>query len=126
VPSASISSDSEGNSMTAYDLELALEKNEKYFKELPWQTQVFAVTHLLEQGNSIDDLVKLLNTSRRWINNCIKVQIALEYRPEWLCKHARSLQQAVTTVNLKRAAERRKEMEKLASEATSSPRPIFG
>ena len=112
--------------MTADELQLALEHNEKYFKSLPWQTQVFMVTELLESGSSMAMLIKLLNTTDRWINNCIKVQIALNHRPEWLCKHARSLQQAVTTVNLKRAAERRKQMEKLASEATSSPRSIFG
>jgi len=112
--------------MTAYDLELALAKNAKYFKSLPWQTQVHAVNELLEQGNSIAELSSLLNTSEKWITNCIKVQLALDKRPEWLCKHARSLQQAVTTVNLKRATERRTKMEKLASEATSSPRPIFG
>ena len=112
--------------MTAYDLELALERNAKYFKSLPWQAQIFLVNELLEQGNTIKELSHLLNTSEKWITNCVKVQLAFDKRPEWLCKHARSLQQAVTTVNLKRAAERRKEMEKLASEATSSPRPIFG
>jgi hypothetical protein len=117
--------------MTLYDIQLTLDPNSKgyrpkFFKSLPWQAQVVLVTDFLEQGSTMAEVQQVLKVGERWIHNCIKVRLALQNKPEWNCKHARSLQQAVTTVNLKRGQERRASMEKKASEAPSSPRAIFG
>lgn len=116
--------------MTLYDIQLTLDPNSKeyrpkFFKGLPWQAQVVLVTEFLEQGSTIQEIRDVLKVGERWVSNCIKVRLALQSRPEWNCKHARSLQEAVTTVNLMRARERRAGMEKKASEAPSSPRPIL-
>lgn len=110
--------------MTLYDLELKLQTDPKWFKRQAWQAQVVIVNELLEQGYNMGVVAALLSTSLQWIRNCIKVGIAMDKRPEWHCKHARSLQEAVTTVNLRRKKELRESMEAKAREATSVTRSI--
>jgi hypothetical protein len=101
-------------------LEMQLAVDPKFFKKLPWREQVQTIKKLLDEGTTKEDLVILLNTTIRWVNDVICVA---NY---WtICKHAESLQQAVRTANLGKAQEKRRNMEKLASEAPSITRTIL-
>lgn len=110
--------------MTLYDLELKLQTDPKWFKRQAWQAQVVLVNEFLQQGYSMAELAVRLSTSLQWIRNCIKVGLAIDKRPEWNCKYAKSLQDAVTTANLRSKKEKRQFMEAKAREAASITRPI--
>lgn len=103
-----------------------LHHDPKWLKRLPWLTQVGLVAEVVDQGNLVTTVAAALNTTPKWVKNCLKVHLAILHKPEWNCRHARSLQDAVTTANIRAAAQKRTLMEKRANEAPASPRPVFG
>lgn len=106
--------------MKLIDIEMQMQLEPNFLKRMKWQAQVLLIKELLDAGNTPASITRVLGLSSRWISD------ALAIMEHWtIAKHAPSFQQASITVNARRAQLRRSKMEKLASEATSSPRTIL-
>lgn len=106
--------------MTLIDIEMRLELEPNFIKRMKWQAQILLVKDLLTQNTPLPAITRVLGFSARWLADAERI---LEY---WeITKHAPSFHQAAITANMRRTQERRAKMEKIASEATSSPRTIL-